>query len=465
MSRNARAIVRICVLAAAGWALPVLGLGAVLAAAVPAPAGPLLALLVLALGAGAVARLARVRPPQARTTPLAAGANAELIAVIRQVAAALGVREPVAVELSPDCDAWLEPRPDGPVLVIGAPFLWWLRVSELRGLLAPVMAGIEAADDPLVRRARCLVRRLDQAERQGCPPWPGRLLAALATACRTRAELMERAIGAEAAERARTVEPTGRVYAHEQAGLVAVGWDRLLNRLALPAWRRGYAPDTLNSALAAALTELAGRDRVGLGLTDRLTERPSCDLLDDPGAVDRAASALALRVYLGDRDSRPLPWSRYVQAVAEPVIRAEAAAAPEHPVVAKACALLDFSPELEDVPGTFPGDPADPARPADGSAYDTSLDAARQTREYRPDPALDGSAGGDLAIGLRACVQCGLVRLGHARWEIDWLDGVILRDRAGLTVPVDELVHALVDNADLTPLREWLSYANGLSRS
>ena len=71
----------------------------------------------------------------------------------------------------------------------------------------------------------------------------------------------------------------------------------------------------------------------------------------------------------------------------------------------------------------------------------------------------------ELAVGLRACVQCGLVDLGHARWEIDWLDGVILRDRAGLTVPVDELVHALVDNSDLTPLRDWLSYANGLSRS
>ena len=49
---------------------------------------------------------------------------------------------PSAVELSPDCDAWLEPRAGGPVLVIGTPFLWWLRVSELRGLLAPVIAGL-----------------------------------------------------------------------------------------------------------------------------------------------------------------------------------------------------------------------------------------------------------------------------------------------------------------------------------
>lgn len=452
MSRNARAIARICALAAVGWALLVLALGAVLALAVPAPAGPLLALAAVLLGAGAVALLGRVRGQPDRTTPLAAGANAELITVIRQVSAALGVREPAAVELSPDCDAWLEPRPDGPVLVIGAPFLWWLRVSELRGLLAPVMAGIEVADDPQVRRARLLVRRLDQADRYGCPPWPRRLVAALATACRTRAELMERAVGAEAAERARTVEPAGRVYAHEQAGLVAVGWDRLLNRLALPAWRRGFAPETLNSALAAALTELADRDRVGLGLTDRLTERPSCDLLDDPGAVDRAASALALRIYLGDRPSRPLSWSGYVRTVAEPVIRAEAAAAPEHPLVAKTCALLDFTPAAN---GAASPDAARPAAGPDPAAV----------RDTAPDGTDEGSAGSDLAVGLRACVQCGLVGLGHAEWQIDWLDGVILRDRAGLTVPVDELVHALVDNCDLTPLRDWLSYANGLSRS
>jgi hypothetical protein len=442
VSRNARAIARICTLAAGGWAIAVLLVSVLLAMAVPAPAGPLLGVLAFALGAASLGVFWRVHPPQAETTPLEQGANAELAVVIRQICSALGVREPVAIELSPDCDAWLEPRADGPVLVIGAPFLWWLRVSELRGLLAPVVAGIEAADDPLVRRARRLVRRLDQAERQGRRPWPRRVLSILATACRARAELMERAIGAAAAERARVVEPAGRVYAHEQAGLVAVGWDRLLNRLALPAWRKGYAPETLNSALAAALTELAGRDRVGLGLTDRLTERPSCDLLDDPGAVDRSASALALRIYLGDRDARPLPWSRYVETVAEPTIRAEAAQAPEHPLVAKACVLLDYSP------GSAGGGDEDGDRDGDS---DSNRDRAGD--------------GGDLAVGLRACVQCGLVDLGHARWEIDWLDGVILRDRAGLTVPVDEVVHALLDNSDLAPLRDWLSYANGLARS
>ena len=93
------------------------------------------------------------------------------------------------------------------MLVIGAPFLWWLRVSELRGLLAPVLAGMDAAHDPLIVRARKLVRRLDIAEVHGCPPWPRTVIVAVAEACRIRAEGMERAIGAAAAERARIVEP------------------------------------------------------------------------------------------------------------------------------------------------------------------------------------------------------------------------------------------------------------------
>jgi hypothetical protein len=66
---------------------------------------------------------------------------------------------------------------------------------------------------------------------------------------------------------------------------------------------------------------------------------------------------------------------------------------------------------------------------------------------------------GELPAGLRAVLQCGLVDLGYAAFAVDWLDGVVLRDRAGLTVPVDEIVHALVDASDFAPLRDWLSYA------
>lgn len=413
--RQARAITRICRLAAGCW-IAALGLIAVaLLIVCPIWIGLAAAAVTAVVCAWPLVRFHRIVPALTPTVPPAAGGFSELMLAVRQVTAALGVSEPIGLELSPDCDAWLEPRAEGPVLVIGAPFLWWLRVSELRGLLAPVLAGMDAALDSQIGRARRLVRKLDIAETQRRLPWPRPVVLAVAEACRIRAENMERAIGAAAAERARIVEPAGRVYAHEQAGLVAVGWDRLLTRLAMPAWRLGYAPETLNAALAAALTELGQRDRVGLGLADRLTERPACDLIDEPGAADRAVSALAPLVYQGLRIERPLPWTYYVGTVAEPVLRAEAAQAPDHPLTTKARTLL----ETGDV----------------------------------------GHGAGELAAGLRAVVQCGLVDRGLARWDVDWLDGIILRDRADRVVPVDELVHGLLDNADFAALRDWIAQA------
>lgn len=418
--RLARAILRIGALATAGWAV-LAGCFALLAALLlPGPAAIGVGLALLAFAAVPVWRFHRITPPASATVPLEGGGQGELNLIVRQISSALGVPTPAAMELSPDCDAWLEPRSGGPVLVIGTPFLWWLRVSELRGLLAPVIAGLEAAHDPAVVRARRVVRRLDVAEDRGCAPWPRRAVAKVAEACRGRAEGMERVIAAQASQRARIVEPAGRVYAHEQVGLVAAGWDRLLTRLAHPAWDAGYAPSTLNAALVAALVELGERDRVGVGLADRLSERPACDLLDEPGDVDRAISAVVPLVYRGEQVDRTLDWSDYTRLVAEPLLRRTASAAPDHPLVAKTRALL-----LAPSPGT---------------------------------PIADGGDG-ELPGGLRAVLQCGLVDLGYAAFTVDWLDGVVLRDRAGLTVPVDEIVHALVDSADFAPLRDWLSYA------
>ena len=427
--RQARAITRICILAASCWTTAAVATCVVGAIVLPLAFVPIIAAVAGVLWVTPLIRFSLIRPPLSPTVQPPPGGHGELMLAVRQVTAALGVSEPAGVEISPDCDAWLEPRPDGPVLVIGAPFLWWLRVSELRGLLAPVLAGIEAAHDRQLRAARRFIRRLDIAESHGCPPWPRASISAVARACRLRAELMERAVGAAAAEHARAVEPTARVYAHEQAGLVAVGWDRLLHRLALPAWRAGRVPETLNAALAAALTELGQRDRVGLGLADRLTERPACDLLDEPGDLDRAVSAIAPAMYQASLQGaplradpvtyKPLPWTRYVEEVAEPALRADAAAAPDNPLIAKVRALLG-------------------------------------------QPSAGTPASGDTAAGLRAVVQCGLVDKGLAVPGVDWLDGVVLRDQAGLIVPVDELVHALLDNADFDPLRAWIIYAAGL---
>ncbi|MER0247035.1 hypothetical protein AAHZ94_34770, partial [Streptomyces sp. HSW2009] len=50
-----------------------------------------------------------------------------------------------------------------PVLVIGSPFLWWMRVAELRALLAPVVAGTGPAAHPDIAAARRFVRGLDAA--------------------------------------------------------------------------------------------------------------------------------------------------------------------------------------------------------------------------------------------------------------------------------------------------------------
>ena len=421
--RPARAILRIGALAVAGWMLLAIGCAAAVGWLLPGYAAWAGVLAVLGFAAVPLWRFHRIAPPASVTVQLENAERSELALIVRQISAALGVPTPAAIELSPDCDAWLEPRPGGPVLVVGTPFLWWLRVSELRGLLAPVIAGLEAAHDPAVVRARRLVRRLDCAEDRGCAPFPRHGVAWVAEYCRFKAEGMERVIAAHASQRARIVEPAGRVYAHEQVGLVAAAWERLLTRLAYPAWDAGYAPNSLNAALVAALVELGERDRVGVGLVDRLSERPGCDLLDEPGDVDRAVSCVVPVVYRGEPAEKPLDWEDYTSLVAAPLLRRAAASAPDHPLVAKTRALL-----LSPAPAT----------------------------SIAP---MHESGDGELPAGLRAVLQCGLVDLGHATFAVDWLDGVVLRDRAGLTVPVDEIVHALVDFSDFAPLRDWLSYA------
>lgn len=327
-----------------------------------------LGVLVL-LAAGVVALVvARARPAVSPTVAIAEEAAPDLYRMVRDLADRLDVPAPSAIALTPDCDSWLEDRthpahgpppqegrddeiagaggshrrvPAAPVLVIGSPFLWWMRVGELRAVLAPVVAGTGPSAHPDIASARRFVRGLDAAVAVGTTPGRcplTRVLCAgvasvarlLLRGCREHAALMERGVAAAAAERAQAVDYGLRIVAQEQVGLAYAGWDRLLTRVALPAWRMGRWPSRLDAGVVAALTELSRRDRLAEGFASRLGERPACDLLEEPGAIDEAASLLAARLFHGGPaetgpDWAPVDWQEYPEEVVDRKWRLDAA--------------------------------------------------------------------------------------------------------------------------------------------
>ncbi|MFG2132741.1 hypothetical protein ACGFNV_33740 [Streptomyces sp. NPDC048751] len=324
--------------------------------------------VVVLVAAGVIALVvARSRPAVSPTVPISEEAAPDLYRLVRDLADRLDVPAPSAVALTPDCDSWLEdrthrahgpPPPEGrdevaagrhphrrtpaaPVLVIGSPFLWWMRVGELRAVLAPVVAGTGPSAHPDIAAARRFVRGLDAAVavastqgrcplfRSGCAGigWVARLLL---RSCRGHAAEMERGVAAAAAERAQAVDYGLRIVAQEQVGLAYAGWDRLLTRVALPAWRMGRWPSRLDAGVVAALTELSRRDRLAEGFASRLGERPACDLLEEPGAIDEAASLLAARLFHGGPaetgpDWSPVDWQEYPEEVVDRKWRTDAA--------------------------------------------------------------------------------------------------------------------------------------------
>ncbi|MBY8843062.1 hypothetical protein [Streptomyces sp. SP2-10] len=324
-----------------------------------------LAVLVLLTAAAVAVVVARARPATTPTVPIPEESAPDLYRMVRDLADRLDVPAPSAIALTPDCDSWLEdrthsahgppprPAPDeiagpggrrspvAPVLVIGSPFLWWMRVGELRAVLAPVIAGTGPSAQPDIAAARRFVRGLDAAVAVASTPgrcplmrgtcavlgWVARLLL---RGCREHATLMERGVAAAAAERAQAVDYGLRIVAQEQVGLAYAGWDRLLTRVALPAWRMGRWPSRLDAGVVAALTELSRRDRLADGFASRLGERPACDLLEEPGAVDEAASLLAAHLFHGGpAESRPgwspVDWQAYPEEVVDRTWRADAA--------------------------------------------------------------------------------------------------------------------------------------------
>ncbi|GGV48988.1 hypothetical protein GCM10010277_42480 [Streptomyces longisporoflavus] len=334
------------------------------------------AVLVLLAAAGVALVVARSRPAVSPTVPIAEGSAPDLYRLVRDLADRLDVPAPSAIALTPDCDSWLEDRthpahgppaeasgpasakdgsngvrdgrpgprrqaPVAPVLVIGSPFLWWMRVGELRAVLAPVVAGTGPSAHPDIAAARRFIRGLDAAVAVSSAPGRGPLVRPvlggvgwvtrlLLRSCRGHAGEMERGVAAAAAERAQAVDYGVRIVAQEQVGLAYAGWDRLLTKVALPAWRMGRWPSRLDAGVVSALTELSRRDRLAEGFASRLGERPACDLLEEPGSVDEAASLLAARLFHGGPaeqtpDWAPVAWQEYPDEVVDRKWRMDAA--------------------------------------------------------------------------------------------------------------------------------------------
>ncbi|MEU9329580.1 hypothetical protein AB0D91_38305, partial [Streptomyces canus] len=417
---------------------------------------------VVLLAAGAVALVvARARPAVSPTVAIAEESAPDLYRMVRDLADRLDVPAPSAIALTPDCDSWLEDRthpahgppprqgrddeiadvrgshrrvPAAPVLVIGSPFLWWMRVGELRAVLAPVVAGTGPSAHPDIAAARRFVRGLDAAVAVGSVPgrcpltrvmcagvaWVARLLL---RSCREHATQMERGVAAAASERAQAVDYGLRIVAQEQVGLAYAGWDRLLTRVALPAWRMGRWPSRLDAGVVAALTELSRRDRLAEGFASRLGERPACDLLEEPGAIDEAASLLAARLFHGGpaetgQDWSPVGWQEYPEEVvdrkwrldaarlhrvldAQGVSRTPGAAPPEShgPTLSRVLAHLS-------APGPTPHSPIPTYSPAP------------TTTVLAPPPPTNGAA---TAGGPTSAEEAGAVEQGSARPDGDGL--------------------------------------------
>ncbi|MGW6587342.1 hypothetical protein [Streptomyces globisporus] len=488
------------------------------------------AVVVLLVTVLVAVSVARARPAMSPTVPVPEEGAPDLYRLVRDLADRLDVPAPSAIALTPDCDSWLEDRTHralrrgpgapaeaadtAPVLVIGSPFLWWMRVAELRAVLAPVVAGTGPSAHPDIAAARRFVRGLDAAIADAAAPGRGTVRGAplafagwvarlLLRACRGHAAEMERCVASAASMRAQTVDYGLRIAAQEQVGLAYAGWDRLLTRVALPAWRMGRWPSRLDAGVVSALTELSRRDRLADGFALRLGERPACDLLEEPGVADEAASLLAARLFHGGPAENgpgwaPVDWQQYPDEVVDRKWRSEAARL--HRVldtlgVPRASAADPAVPTLARVMEHLSG-AGGPGGP--GEALAAGIGAA-VAREEAATPGHGGPGAGGAAHGgqghggagggpaddpldlwgpgplplfplqpprtgtelladhVAAMVCCAAVDTAGAAPGLDWLDGPALlvggERRADLAAPV----LSLVEDGDPDPLLSWLA--------
>ncbi|WP_069813883.1 hypothetical protein [Streptomyces sp. TP-A0874] len=487
------------------------------------------AVLVLLFAAAVSAVVVRARPALTPIVPIAESTAPELYRLVGELADRLEVPAPSSIALTPDCDSWLEERahaaPEAadrrsearrrpPVLVIGSPFLWWLRVAELRAVLAPVVAGTGPSAHPDIAAARRFVRGLDAAvavsDRRAALAPVGWAVRAMLRGCREHAEQMERGVAVAASTRARTVDYGLRIAAQEQVGLAYAGWDRLLTRVALPAWRMGRWPARLDAGVVSALTELSRRDRLADGFTSRLSEPPACDLLEEPDSVDEAASLLAARLFHGGAaepgpDWAPLRWADYPAEVVDRKWRVEAARLhrlleePPPPEVHAAPAVTgggraawhSNAGQLGALSATLRRPPVGPTlagvvdrfAAAGGSGQTERLAArleAETSRAERPDGGAEAApsvapwdegalplfplraprTGRELlADHIAAMVCCAAVDGGAAVPGMDWLDGPVLLIAGVRAADLHPPVRALLEDGDPAPLRRWLDAA------
>lgn len=478
------------------------------------------AVVVLLVTVLVAVSVARARPAMSPTVPVPEEGAPDLYRLVRDLADRLGVPAPSAMALTPDCDSWLEDRTHralrrgpgasveardtAPVLVIGSPFLWWMRVAELRAVLAPVVAGTGPSAHPDIAAARRFVRGLDAAIADAAAPGRGAVRGAplafagwvarlLLRACRDHAAEMERCVAAAGSMRAQTVDHGLRVSAQEQVGLAYAGWDRLLTRVALPAWRMGRWPSRLDAGVVSALTELSRRDRLADGFALRLGERPACDLLEEPGVADEAASLLAARLFHGGPAESgpgwaPVDWQQYPDEVVDRKWRTEAARL--HRVldtlgVPRASAGDPAVPTLARVMEHLSGS-GGPGGPGERLAAGIGAAVAREEAETpghggpghggpesgAADDPLDLWGPGPLPLfplqpprtgtelladHVAAMVCCAAVDTAGAAPGLDWLDGPALlvggERRADLATPV----LSLVEDGDPDPLLSWLA--------
>ncbi|WP_354641521.1 hypothetical protein [Kitasatospora camelliae] len=416
------------------------------------------AALTLLLAALVARSHRRAEPPVTPAVPVSRAEAPELHRLIGELADRLEVPAPSAIALTPDCDSWLEevaerpgthgPRP-APVLVVGSPFLWWMRAGELRALLAPVVAGTAAAADPDIAAARRFVRSLDAAlgnPHRGPAGLVDRVNRALLRACGEHSAELERAVAVWASDQAKAVDYGLRIAAQEQVGLAYAGWDRLLTRVALPAWRLGRHPAHLNAGVVAALTELSRRDRLADGYETRLGDRPACDLLEEPGRVDAAVSLLAAELLheVPGAGWQELDWADYPTDVVDRGWRVQAAALQsalggddrDGPTLARVLARLAGG-ESESLAAALAGQVARAARVA------PPLPPVRSGREL-------------LVEHVTAMVCCAAVDAGSAAPGLDWLDGPVLLIAGVRQTEPAALVARAVEQGEDKPLRAWL---------